>query len=91
KERHFKGACEQIVLLNKKILALQKRYKKAKNDKMRPFQYNIQLRLAVVEGVRNMYYEYLYKTAEQIVELRQELFGDTVQIVTDTRANDISV
>jgi hypothetical protein len=91
KEKHFKKACEQIVLLNNKILALQKGYKKAKEDDMRPFQYNMQLRLAVVEGVRNMYYDYAYNTADQVAQLRKELFGRPVQIVTESDTDDMSV
>ncbi len=90
KERYLERACDQIVLLNKKIHALQKRYKKAKEDKMRSFQHNMLLRLTVVEGVKNMYFEYACNIADEVVELRKELFGDTVQILTEPHTNDTS-
>jgi hypothetical protein len=34
------------------------------------------LRIAVVDGMRNMYYDYAHKKAEVVAELRQELFGE---------------
>ncbi|KAK3583991.1 hypothetical protein CHS0354_016824, partial [Potamilus streckersoni] len=52
KKRRYGRACEQIALLDRKIADLEKRYKRAKRDKMRPFQYNINLRLQVLHGVR---------------------------------------
>jgi hypothetical protein len=43
----------------------------------------LRLRIAVVDGMRNMYYDYAHKKAEVVAELRQELFGEVVDIVSD--------
>ncbi|KAK3580883.1 hypothetical protein CHS0354_008168 [Potamilus streckersoni] len=47
KTRCYRRTCEQIAVLDRKIADLEKRYKRAKRDKMRPFQYNIVLRFQV--------------------------------------------
>ena len=52
-ERRFRRACDQIVLLNQKLGEVQKRYKNARRTNNRSFRYNLRLKLAVVEGVRN--------------------------------------
>ena len=82
-ERRFKRACEQIVQLNYSLDALQQRYNKAKKDNHKSFRYSLRLRIAVVDGMRNMYYDYAHKKAEVVAELRQELFGEVVDIVSD--------
>ena len=69
-ERRFKRACEQIVQLNYSLDALQQRYNKAKKDDHRSFGYSLRLRIAVVDGMRNMYYDYAYKKADTVAELR---------------------
>ena len=82
-EKKFKRACEQIVHLNHRMDAMQHRYTKAKQANHRSFRYNLRLRLAVIEGMRNMYYDYAHHKAEAVAELRRELFGEEVEIVTD--------
>ena len=78
-ENRFKRACEQIVQLNYSLVALQQRYNKAKKDNHKSFRYSLRLRIAIVDGMRNMYYDYAHKKAEIVAELRQELFGDAWQ------------
>lgn len=90
-ERRFKRACEQIVKLNYSLDALQQRYNKAKKDNHRSFRYSLRLRIAVVDGMRNMYYDYAHKKAEAIAELRQELFGEVVDIVSDESVADMEM
>lgn len=90
-ERRFKRACEQIVQLNYSLDALQQRYNKAKKDNHRSFRYSLRLRIAVVDGMRNMYYDYAHKKAEAIAELRQELFGEVVDIVSDESVADMEM
>lgn len=80
-ERKFRSACCQLTLLNTKLEELQERYHRAKTDNFRCFRYNIRLKLACVEGVRNMYYDYAFMQAEIVAELRQQLFGEIVDIV----------
>ena len=69
-ETRFKRACEQVVLLNDKLEGLQRRYDKAVEENQRSFRYNLRLKMASVEGVRNAYYEYACEKAEKIAELR---------------------
>ena len=82
-ERRFRRACEQIVQLNYKLDDLQCRYLKAKKENMKTFQYSLRLRLAVVEGLRNTYYDYAHQKAETVAELRKEMYGDEVDIVSE--------
>ena len=90
-ERRFKRACEQIVQLNYSLDSLQQRYNKAKKDNHRSFRYSLRLKIAVVDGMRNMYYDYAHKKAESIAELRQELFGEVVDIVSGETSTDIEM
>lgn len=82
--------CVQIVILNHKILRLQKRYKKTNQENLQSLRYNMRLRLAAVEGVRNMFYDVAKKTANQIAELQRELFGEAVFILTKSAMEDIA-
>ena len=90
-ERRFKRACEQIVQLNYSLDALQQRYNKAKKDNHRSFRYSLRLRIAVVDGMRNMYYDYAHKKAETVAELRRELFGEVVDIISDESSADVEM
>lgn len=49
---------EQLQRVNQTLDSLEKRYNEAKKSKIRAFRYNLRLRLAVAEGVRNIYLEY---------------------------------
>jgi len=60
-EIRFRKACNQINLLNRKMESIHRRYNCAKKNNHRVFRYKLRLRLAVVEGLRNMYYEYANK------------------------------
>lgn len=82
-EYRFKRACDQIILLNRKMTAVMQRYHAARANFNRNFRYKLRLRLAIVEGIRNMYYDYANKKASEIVTLRRDLFGEIIEIVTD--------
>ena len=86
----FQKACDQIVLLNQKLGEVQKRYKNARRTNNRSFRYNLRLKLAVVEGVRNMYYDYAYAKADQVADLRRELFNESVEIVSGSDSDYMS-
>ena len=73
-ERRFRRACDQIVLLNQKLGEVQKRYKKARSINNRSFRYNLRLKLAVIEGARNIFYDYAYTKADQVAD-RAENFS----------------
>ena len=90
-ERHLVRSCEQIILLNDKIRGLTRRYESAKAEGYRSFRYNNRVRLAVFEGVRNVFYEYARDRAEDIADLRRELYGQNVEIIgsdTDSENDD---
>ena len=89
-ERRFRRACDQIVLLNQKLGEVQKRYKKARSTHNRSFRYNLRLKLAVIEGARNMFYDYAYTKADQVADLRRELFNESVEIVSASDSDYIS-
>lgn len=75
-ETRFRRACEQVVLLNDKLEGLQRRYDKARLENHRTFRYNLRLKMASVEGVRNAYYEYACNKAEKIAELRYHVSAE---------------
>ena len=88
-QHQFRRACDQIVLLNQKMEFVLHRYHRARDIGARSFRYKLRLRLAVVEGVRNMFYEYANRKALNIVNLRRSLFGEIVEIVTDDDYEDV--
>jgi len=87
-EQKLLRSCERVVLLNDKIRGLSSRYQQARSANIKSFRYNIRIRLAVVEGVRNMYYEYARDRAEEVAELRKALYNQNVQIVTASDGED---
>ncbi|KAL3886669.1 hypothetical protein ACJMK2_026649 [Sinanodonta woodiana] len=81
-EKKFRKACDQIIILNRKMESVQKRYNRANEANFGIFRYKLRLRLAIIEGVRNVYFEYANRKANNIVNLRRELYGEIVEIVT---------
>ncbi|KAI0234639.1 hypothetical protein LSAT2_015069 [Lamellibrachia satsuma] len=67
----FRRSCDQINLLNNRIDAMQSRFDCASADSQRTFCYNIRLRLATLEGVRNMFYEYATRVADKLESLQR--------------------
>ena len=76
-ESRFRRACEQIILLNSRLEELQLRFDQARLDNHKSFRYNLRLKMATVEGVRNSYYEYACWKAETVAEL-------TLQVAVDS-------
>ena len=70
-EKKFVRASEQFSLINKQYEQLKWRYDKAKKEKSSSFRYNLRLKLSVLEGMRGMYYEYLFLKAEDVNMLRR--------------------
>ena len=72
--------------LNRRLDEMAKRYDKASRENHRSFRYSLRLRMAVTEGVRNMYYEYAANKADEITNLRCQVLqevGDGNQPPTD--------
>lgn len=86
-ENQFRRACDQIVLVNVKLRACSVRYRRAKATNMKSFRYPLRLRLAVVEGVRNMYYDYATQKAQEIGHLRR-IIAEFVSHVITIEPND---
>lgn len=87
-QNSFRRACDQIVLLNRRMEGVLFRYHKARTNTNRSFRYKLRLRLAIVEGARNMFYEYANRKAHEIVKLRRDLFGEIVEVISDESASD---
>ena len=66
----FQLVCSQLRILNRHITEIQHRYKAADQKHQKSFRYSIRIRLCVIEGVRNMYYEYALKLADTLDQLR---------------------
>jgi hypothetical protein len=60
----MRADCQAIKKLT--LDALQQRYNKAKKDNHKSFRYSLRLRIAVVDGMRNMYYDYAHKNGQGI-------------------------
>ena len=86
-EKKFRRACQLIVQLNYKLGELQSRYMKVNKDNQRSFRYSLRLRMAIVESMRNTYYEYAHKKAEIVADLRRKLFAEIVEIVDEDMAS----
>lgn len=72
-ESCFRRALSQVMVLNRVIAELQRRYDMAMKQHARNFRYSQRVRIAVTEGVRNMFYEYARQKADLIVQLRQQI------------------
>ena len=72
-ERRFRRACEQIVHLNYRLSGLERRYAKSKREQHRTFRYSLRFRIAVVDGLRDVYYEFAHKQAKESASLRSLL------------------
>ena len=70
-ERRFKRACEQIMQLYCSLNAPQKDATRLKRTMTGHFRYSLSLRIAVVDGMRNMHYDNAHKKAEAVAEPRQ--------------------
>ena len=79
----FRHACKQVRQLNVLISTLQRRYDRAVRDNCRAVRYNLRLRLATCEGVRNMFYEYAVQTAEDLELLQERLVDHRLDADTD--------
>jgi len=72
-ERKFRRSCDQIVLLNEQLSACHFRYKKARKDERKSHRYPLRLRLAIIEGVRNMFYDYASRQAAEAEQMHNWL------------------
>ena len=72
-EDKFNIACNQLKLLNSRIAEIQQRYDRAAKDNRRSYRYTLRIRLVVMEGVRNMYYQYATEKADELDRAKQQI------------------
>ena len=71
--KKFRKSCSQVILLNNQIEYLQSRYDQAVKSNKRSYRYFMRLRLATLEGIRNMFYEYACRRADELDEMQDTL------------------
>lgn len=72
-DQKFQRAYEQVMFLNNQIAQLKIRYKRAGSQGQSRWRSAVRLRLATMEGVRNMFWEYAWCKNEELVELHEQL------------------
>ena len=71
----FNQVCHQISQLNAFLDQQLLRHHQAKVTRQKSFKYTLGMRIAVVEGVRDMFLEYASRKAEELDELHELLAG----------------
>ena len=72
-DRKFRKSCHHIRMLNRQIEEVQVRYDRAFASGRRSFRYTHRLKLATYEGMRNMYYEYACRRADELEKMQDTL------------------
>ena len=72
-KKKFYRALHHIRMLNRQIEDLKVRYDRAFASGCRPFRYTHRLKLAAFEGIRDMYYEYGYRKADELEQMQEVL------------------
>ncbi len=87
-DRKFRRSCHHIRMLNRRIQEVQVRYDRAFSSGQRSFRYSHRLRLATYEGMRNMYYEYACRRAEELEKMQEVLIQNG--LISDSSAESDS-
>lgn len=74
-ERRLRKSCNQILLMNTKLMDLKSRYSKAVQNDQKSFRCVLRTKIVTLEGMINMYYEYTLQKQYKAKDLRRELFG----------------
>ena len=72
-DKKFRRACHHIRMLNRQVEDFQVRYDRAFSSGRRSFRYTHRLKLATFEGMRNMYYEYACRRADELEQMQEFL------------------
>ena len=72
-DKKFRRACHHIRMLNRQVEGFQVRYDRAFASGRRSFRYTHRLKLATFEGMRNMYYEYACRRADELEQMQEVL------------------
>ena len=76
--KKFRLACKQVVLMNNEIEYLQNRYDRAVDCSSRSFRYFLRLKIATLEGIRNMFYDYASQHADKVDALHEKLLREGI-------------
>ena len=76
--KKFRLACKQVVLMNNEIEYLQNRYDRAVDCCNRSFRYFLRLKIATLEGIRNMFYDYASQNADKLDALHVKLLREGI-------------
>ena len=76
--RKFRLACNQVVLLNNEVEYLQNRYDRAVDSGSRSFRYFLRLKIATLEGIRSMFYDYASHQADRLDALHLQLLREGI-------------
>ena len=98
-ERQFRLACEQVLILNKEVEHLTKRYESATTRGNKTLRDQLRLRISVAEGVRNMFYEFADYKATVITQLQRLVLAtdvdrnddDSSDVELSSMMNDVSI
>ena len=71
--RKFNRACDQMSLLDQRIKDMQVRYQRAIKNKKNATRYTLRQHLAVMTGVKMMFYEYASAQADKMDALREKM------------------
>ena len=88
KNRKFRLACSQIVLMNNTIDENEVRYRRALKNQSKSYRYILRLKLCAIEGVRNQFYDYAYAKAEELEKLQLQLYNQHGIIWNEDLASD---
>ena len=69
-DRRFQKACRQLVILNNRLEDLNTQYRRSRRNNKPGSRYNLRLKLSVVEGIRNMFYEYASSRADELENMQ---------------------
>ena len=83
-ERKLLVICQQLHFLREKERDLTSRAIVAKSNGYKSLYYNLVLRRSVVDGVINVLYEYVRDRADEIRDLRWDVYRQIIVIVTDS-------
>ena len=72
-KKKFSRASTQVVKLNEKLLILSEDYERARMNGRTSYTYFLRLRYLTVEGVRNMYFEYVIRCAQFMEAVHDKL------------------
>jgi len=68
----FERACSQVRHLNQRLDDIEARYERSKANSNSIFRYNLKLKMCVLEGTRNYFFEYVQRIGAELYLLQIE-------------------